>query len=110
MKNYFVSCHPAIKRFYQKNYWYNDCKPDKIVSCETPKEALKEYVDSVLRSEFDISKTALSRPKKKFLDLPDGTPARVGYVLTGYTEIEGKMVPFDLWIEIHEVIYPEKGW
>lgn len=110
MKNFFVSCRPTIKPFYQKNYWYNNIQPDKIVSCETPKEALKEYVDSVLRSEFDISKTTLSKPEKIFIDLPDGTPARVGYILTGYTEIEGKLVPFDLWIEIHEVVYPEKGW
>lgn len=84
--------------------------PFKTVSCETPREALHEYIDKVLRSEFDISKTALNRPKPMYLDLPEGATARVGYVITAYTEIDDKRIPFDLWIECHEINYPEKGW
>lgn len=82
----------------------------KYVSCETPREAVYTYIDKVLRPEFDISKTALKRPKPMYLDLPDGTSARTGYVITAFTEIEGKHVPFDLWIECHEINYPKKGW
>ena len=110
MKNYLISCRPAIKPAYQKNYWYSNCQPFESVSCETPREALNMYIDNVLRSEFDISKTALKRAKAMYLDLPDGTTARTGYIVTAFTEIEGKRVPFDLWIELHEVIYPKKGW
>ena len=110
MKNYLISCRPTIKQLYQKNYWYVDCKPIKTVSCETPREALNIYIDDELRSEFDISKTALKRPKPMYLDLSDGTTARVGYVITAYTKIESKRVPFDLWIECREVSYPAKGW
>lgn len=110
MKNYLISCRATIKPAYQKNYWYDDCKPFKTVSCETPREAVHAYIDNELRSEFDISKTALKRPQPMYLDLPDGTAARVGYVITAFTEIEGKHVPFDLWIECHEINYPKKGW
>ena len=110
MKNYLISCQPKIKSLYQHKYWYNDCKPSKYVSCETPKEALHMYIDEVLRPKFDISKTALKRPQPMYLDLPDGTTARTGYIITAFTEIEGKCVPFDLWIELHEINYPKKGW
>ena len=98
-----------------RDKWYID--PDMVkqieVEAETVNDALKGYVDIVSDNPYylEISKTALKRKKKMFVDTKDGAK-QTGYVITAKTMFEvdhyrDKWIDkyIDLWVDIRGVEY-----
>ena len=71
------------------DFWYStDYIKDISVSVETIAEAREKYAEIIWNDySIEISKTNQKRPKKMFMDTPNGQ-RQVGFVFTGMTDID----------------------
>ena len=114
---YFFRTYTAIKRYYNNMYWIdNRIVRDIAIESESLEKALYRYKEFV-EKEYDIfiSKNAMKKKNKMYLDdmyfndtyLDDnsGNSKQIGFVFTGKTDIENKMVYLDLWVEIYISVF-----
>jgi len=96
------------------NYWIvRDLITPKSIKAKDVTEALMVYAETVKNDHYvEISKTALTKGKQPmFQDYKDAPTRQVGYVITGFSEIQKRdntwvKKAVELWIEILEVNNP----
>lgn len=94
--------------------WYIDPNFIKLQEIEgdNVKDALNKYVEVISDNPYYcfVSKTALRRKNKMYIDTKDGAK-QIGYVITAKTSFEKNYYNWidkyiDLWVEINELKTP----
>ena len=112
MKTFRFETTATMKPYNNQKWWIdgNIVRPMEI-DAENVKAALAEWRDEVQNSDYiEISKNALKKKRKMYIDYSDGTCEQIGYVITGKTmfdkgEYSGYTYKFiDLWVKIVEIV------
>ena len=104
---YFFKTYTTIKEHYNNRYWVdNSIVKDIAEESESIQKAIERYKGIVEKECYiNISKNAIKKKENIYRDNIKGESMQVGYILTGKTEIENKMVYLDLWIEIYQSVF-----
>lgn len=104
---YFFKTYTTVKEHYNNSFWIdNRIIKDIAVESESLQKAIERYKEIVEKESYIfISKNAIKKKENIYRDNLKGESQQVGYILTGKTEIENKMVYLDLWIEIYQSVF-----
>ena len=104
---YFFKTYTTVKEHYNNKYWIdNKIIKDVAIESESLPKAIERYAEIVGKECYiDISKNAIREKQNMYIDDKSGNSKHIGYVFTGKTEIENKMVYLDLWVEIYISVF-----
>lgn len=111
---YLFKTQTTMKKYNCEQYWIdNNFIHNITIQADNIKEAFQKYVDLVNKEFYGvISKNALKHKQPMYIDDENGETQQIGYVLTGYIDIENKNGTgytkqyIDLWVEIIETKIP----
>lgn len=110
--NYIFETTATMKEHNNKK-WCIDAGiiSDMRITADSVENALEIYREQVEEKHYiNISRNAMKNKSEMFVDLPDGSPKQVGYVITGKTEFDkgdytGYSTQYiDLWVTILTVV------
>ena len=99
---YFFNTYTTVKEYHNNKYWIdNRIVKDISVNADSLQEAIEKYKETVEKESYIfISKKAIKKKENIYRD-----NKQVGYIFTGKTDIENKMVYLDLWTEIYISVF-----
>ena len=99
---YFFNTYTTVKEYHNNKYWIdNRIVKDISVNADSLQEAIEKYKETVEKESYIfISKNAIKKKENIYRD-----NKQVGYIFTGKTDIENKMVYLDLWTEIYISVF-----
>ena len=104
---YFFKTYATIKEHYNNRYWIdNNIIKDIAIESESLQKAIERYTEIIGKEYYIfISKNAIRKKENIYRDNIKGESMQVGYIFTGKTDIENKMVYLDLWVEIYQSVF-----
>ena len=110
--NYIFETTATMKEYNNKKWWIDaGIISDMRITADSVENALEIYREQVEEKHYiNISRNSMKNKSEMFVDLPDGSPKQVGYVITGKTEFEkgdytGYSTQYiDLWVTILTVV------
>ena len=107
-KKYYITTNLTMKEYNRDKWWIDDFIEPLRVDAENMREAIDSYIAYISESGVEVSKSAVKKRQKMYLDNKDGEAEQVGFVFTGKTsfrddeKINGRKVWSEQYIDIWE--------